>query len=85
MNIPSPAQSIDHPDYNLSLQEAIDLPLLELIDQIGAAGWDKREAFKAIAEVVRNQALAYEDDPDPEDHRSATDESAPGFGSFPVD
>ena len=68
MDIPAPKRSIDEPEYNFELQEALDYPILELVDRIGAAGWNKREAFKALAEVIRNQAQAYEHDPDPDDH-----------------
>ena len=67
MDIPAPKRSIDEPEYNFELQEALEYPVLDLVDRIGAAGWNKREAFKALAEVIRNQALAYEHDPDPDD------------------
>ena len=70
MEIPAPKHPIDHPAYNADLQEALDYPVLDFVDRIGAAGWSKREAFKALAEVIRNQALAYEEDPDPEDDAS---------------
>jgi hypothetical protein len=78
MDIPAPKRSIDDPHYNAELQEALDFPVLDFIDRIGAAGWSKREAFKALAEVIHNQALAYEQDPDPDDEPSeyAGDESA---------
>ncbi|WP_438748441.1 hypothetical protein [Pararhizobium sp. O133] len=67
MDIPAPKYPIDHHAYNFELQEALDFPVLDLMDRIGAAGWNKREAFKALAEVIRNQSLAYEHDPDPDD------------------
>lgn len=79
MDIPAPKRSIDDPHYNVELQEALDFPVLDFVDRIGAAGWNKREAFKALAEVIHNQTLAYEEDPDPEDDISEqreTDDSA---------
>jgi hypothetical protein len=42
---------------------------------VSAAGWSKREAFKALDQVIRNQALAYEEDADPEDAASAIEVS----------
>lgn len=67
MDIPAPKCPIDHPAYNIELQEALDYPVLDFVDPTGAAGWNRREAFKALAKVIRNQALAYEHDPDPDD------------------
>jgi len=57
----------DHPDYALSCEEALDLPLRDLVDQAVQAGWKPRVIFKALQEVAKNQGLAYEEDPDPED------------------
>ena len=74
MDIPAPKYPIDHHAYNADLQEALDFPVLDFIDRIGAAGWNKREAFKALAEVIHHQALAYEEDPDPDDDASETGE-----------
>ena len=74
MYIPAPKRSIDDPHYNVELQEALDFPVLDFVDRIGATGWNKREAFKALAEVIHNQALAYEQDPDPEDDASEMSE-----------
>lgn len=85
MQIPAPKIQPDNPDYSLALQEALDLPVLELLDQIGAAGWSKRHAFNALIEVAKSQALAYEEDPDPEDDgpRSSDSGDANDFGEFP--
>jgi len=67
MEIASPKTEVTHPDYGLSCEEALDIPARELIDGAIQAGWDPRTVYKALAEVARNQALAYEEDPDPED------------------
>ena len=67
MNIPSPRSTIDHPNYNLDCQEAIDLPVRDLVDQAVQKGWNTREVLKALKEVADAQAIAYEEDPDPED------------------
>ncbi|WEZ84637.1 hypothetical protein P6U16_08715 [Rhizobium sp. 32-5/1] len=58
MDIATPKRSIDDDHYNAGLQEALDYPVLDLLDQVSAAGWSKREAFKALAEVIHNQPLA---------------------------
>jgi len=67
MNIDPPKSKPDHPDYALSCEEALDLPARNLIDKAVQAGWSPRGGYKALAEVARNQSLAYEEDPDPED------------------
>jgi hypothetical protein len=66
MDISSPKSDTDHPDYSLSCEEALDIPARDLIDRAIQAGWEPRTVFKALAEVARNQGLAYEEDPDPE-------------------
>jgi hypothetical protein len=81
MKIPAPKRPISDPCYNAELQEALDFRVLDLIDQIALAGWHKREAFQALAEVVHSQALAYqalahEEGPDMQDTPSETDLSA---------
>ncbi|WEZ85822.1 hypothetical protein P6U16_22665 (plasmid) [Rhizobium sp. 32-5/1] len=67
MEIAAPKCSVEDPGYNIELEDALGYPVLYLIDRVSAAGWSKREAFKALAEVIRNRALAYEENPDPED------------------
>lgn len=75
MDIAAAKRSIDDPNYNKELQEAMEYAVLDLLDQIGAAGWNKRIALKTLAEVVRNQTLVYGEDPDPEDSASKIDTS----------
>lgn len=65
MNIDRPTLALDHPDYDLTCQEALDLAVRDLVDRAIVAGWEPRRIFPALQEVVRNQALAYEADPDP--------------------
>ncbi|NHT78931.1 hypothetical protein G8E10_24845 [Rhizobiaceae bacterium CRRU44] len=67
MEITSPKIAADHPDYQISCEEALDLPARDLVDKAIQAGWSPRVIYKALQEVARNQALAYEEDPDPED------------------
>lgn len=87
MNIASPTYDRAHPDYDLACEEALDLPLQDLIDQAAQAGWDTRRVIAAIGSVSANKAIAYEEDPDPEDEEPAgvPDPTTPGFASFPVD
>lgn len=67
MQISSPRHKADHPDYGLECQEALDLPARDLVDRAIQAGWSPRAVYRALEEVARNQALAYEEDPDPQD------------------
>jgi hypothetical protein len=65
MEVAAPQHEADHEDYGLECQEALDLPLAELIDKVRAAGWEPRQVYRAVGELARVQALAYEEDPDP--------------------
>lgn len=67
MEITSPKIAADHPDYGISLEEALDLPAAELVDKAVQAGWSPRAVYKALESVAKNRGLAYEQDPDPED------------------
>ncbi|WLR90954.1 hypothetical protein [Shinella zoogloeoides] len=67
MDILAPRHLPDHPDYNLDCQEALDLAVRDLVDQAVQKGWSTREVLRALKSVAENQALAYEEDPDPED------------------
>lgn len=67
MPVPSPRTPADHPDYCINLQQAIELPLMELVDQAVQSGWKQEQIFGAIQEVAKNLALAYAEDPDPSD------------------
>jgi hypothetical protein len=81
----SPTFAKDHPDYALEAEEALDLPVQELIEDAVQAGWDTRTIFKALAKLAAAKAIAYEEDPDPEDDPALSDASTPEFGTFPVD
>jgi hypothetical protein len=70
MDVFSPKHPKSHFDYSLECEEALDLPLQELIDIAVQAGWDTRTVIKALESVAQNKAIAYEQDPDPEDDPS---------------
>lgn len=70
MDIQSPKHPKTHPDYAINCEEALDLPLQYLIDRAVQAGWDTRTVMVALQSVAFNRALAYEEDPDPEDDES---------------
>jgi hypothetical protein len=72
MNVPSPKHPKTHPDYAINCEEALDLPLQDLIDRAVQTGWDTRTVMVALQSVAFNRALAYEEDPDPEDDESET-------------
>lgn len=65
MEISSPKLNTEHPDYQLSCEEALDIALRDIVDIAIEAGWAPWIVFKAIQSVAINQALAYEEDPDP--------------------
>lgn len=67
MNIPPPTVDRKHPDYALACMNALDLLVQDLIDRAAQAGWDTRLVIAAIESVAANKAIAYEEDPDPED------------------
>ncbi|MDW5312980.1 hypothetical protein [Rhizobium sp. PL01] len=63
MVIVGPTHSPDEPEYEFECQRALELEVLDLVDKAGQAGWETGAAFRALAEIVVNQALAYEQDP----------------------
>lgn len=65
MEILKPSRTAPDEDYQLECKEALDLPLADLIDQAVTIGWDPRQVYKAVEELARMQAIAYEEDPDP--------------------
>ena len=67
MPFPAPRYPKDHPDRNLAFQEQLDQRVMHFVDQAVTAGWRAPEVFAALDEVILNQRLAYEEDPDPED------------------
>ena len=81
----SPKFEKSHPDYELECEEALDLHVQELIEDAVQAGWGPRTIFKAIAKVAAAKAIAYEEDPDPEDDPALSDTSTPEFATFPVE
>ncbi|WP_173995721.1 hypothetical protein [Agrobacterium tumefaciens] len=70
MDISTPKRSADDEDYAIELEEALDLPLRDLIDNAVQAGWSPRAVYKAVQSVALNQGLAYEEDPDPADDKA---------------
>jgi hypothetical protein len=72
MPFPAPRYPKDHPDRNLAFQEELDVRLANLVDQAVSAGWSAPEVFFTLEEVILNQRLAYEKDPDPADTASET-------------
>lgn len=66
MNVPSPEHPKTHHDYAINCEEALDLPLQDLIDRAAQAGWNTRTVIVALHSLAWNRAIAYEEDPDPE-------------------
>jgi hypothetical protein len=65
MDIAEPRHAANNDDYVLECQEALDLPLADFVAKAIEAGWEPRAVYKAVEELARMQALAYEEDPDP--------------------
>jgi hypothetical protein len=69
VNVPSPEHPKTHPEYASNCEEALDLPLKDLIDRAAQAGWNTRTVIVALQSLAWNRAIAYEEDPDPEDKK----------------
>lgn len=52
MKIPQPSLSPHHPDYDLSCQVALDLPIQELVEGAVQAGWRRADVLSALEEVA---------------------------------
>lgn len=72
MIIISPTHSADEPEYDFECQQALELAVLDLIDQAEQAGWQSQSVHKALAEIVGNQMVVDEIHADlaGESHRS---------------
>lgn len=60
-----PSLRTDHPDSQLSCEQALDDPVRDLIDAAIVSGWPPETVFAAIKSVVANRERAYAEDPDP--------------------
>jgi hypothetical protein len=58
MYVMPPKHSKIHPDYGTDCEEALDLPLQDLINVAVQAGWNKRTVIVALQNVVWNRALS---------------------------
>jgi hypothetical protein len=70
MEIIAPTHSPDAPEYDFECQRALELVVLDLVEQAEQAGWQSQSVLKALAEIVGNQMVADEmTDPAGEPHR----------------
>jgi hypothetical protein len=58
MNVLPPKHLKTHPDYSIDCEEALDLPLQDLIHVAVQAGWDTRTVIVALQSVAWNRAVA---------------------------
>ncbi|MDQ0323862.1 hypothetical protein QO002_006069 [Pararhizobium capsulatum DSM 1112] len=65
MIIAAPTCSPVESEYDFQCQQALQLAVLALVDQATQAGWATQSTLKALGEIVTNQTLAYDHDPDP--------------------
>ncbi len=65
--ISSPRKPMSDVDMQMDCEIAIDNATRDLVDAIIQAGWPPKVAYSALKNVAKNQALAYEEDPDPAD------------------
>jgi hypothetical protein len=82
--IRAPSKIIGDEDRSLEIEELLDEPFRNLVDEAATAGWSTPEVLNALEELVRNYRIAYEIDPDPADDPAHGD-SGDGndFGEFP--
>lgn len=87
MKIPQPSLSPHHPDYDLSCQVALDLPIQELVEGAVQAGWRRADVLSALEEIASSRALVYQKEPDPQDDAAedSFDKTAPAFSDFNVE
>ena len=67
ISISSPRQMGSDADIQIDCEIAIDIATRDLVDAIIQSGWPSRIAYSALKNVAKNQALAYQEDPDPAD------------------
>ena len=67
MEVSAPRLDTSHPDRQLSCEEALDVPIRDLVDDAITKGWKAEEVYAAIESVVKAQRIAYGYDPDPAD------------------
>lgn len=67
MTVDEPTLAPDHPDRQLTCEEALDVPIRDLVDEAVTKGWKSEEVYQAIVSVVEAQRIAYGFDPDPAD------------------
>jgi hypothetical protein len=66
-HIPRPSGQSRGDNALLECEEAVDVAVRDLVDQVISAGWPPWLAFAAIKSVAQHQAIAYQHDPDPAD------------------
>lgn len=54
-DITSPKRSAEHADYQIELEEALDIPIRGLVDAAIQAGWSPLANDKAVQSVAVNQ------------------------------
>lgn len=60
-------KAMHNPDRKLELEEALDGKVTEVVAEANDAGYGTDEALDALDDVVDNQKLIYDEDPDPAD------------------
>lgn len=60
-----PSYDSTHPEYLTACKEALDNAVRELVDLAIVSGWEPAAVFASLDQIVRNQKLAYAEDPDP--------------------
>jgi len=79
ISITSPRHTMSDVDMQIDCEIAIDYATRELVDAIIQAGWPPKIAYSALKNVAKNQALAYEEDPDPADDPDPEQITVPGI------
>lgn len=58
---------ISDPDRELELEEVLDTKVVEMLAEANDAGYGTEETLEALDDVVDNQRIIYNEDPDPAD------------------
>ena len=81
--IRAPSNIVGHEDRSLEIEELLDEPVRNLVDEATTAGWSMAEVLNGMEELIRNYRLAYAVDPDPAEDPVTDSGDSEGSGEFP--
>lgn len=82
--IRAPSHVVGDKHRPLELEEMLDEPFRNLVDEAATAGWDTAEALHALDALVHNYRITYKNVPHPADDPAVKDSGdSNDFGEFP--